>query len=351
MARLSSTFWNNKKVFLTGHTGFKGAWMTMMLHQLGAEVCGYSLSADADSLFQKQNVFHLCQHHEGDIRDQARLEKVIFQFSPEIVIHMAAQSLVLEGYQSPIETFDVNVMGTGKVIQAAAKSPSCRLILNVTSDKCYLHSNTTKTFRENDHLGGEDPYSASKACAEIIGHSFHESFLREKKIKYASVRSGNVVGPGDHAKNRLVPDFFRALAKNLDLEIRNPKHVRPWMYVLDSVSAYLLFIEKLAAGMTSDESLNFGPGSDCNKSVSEVIDQLTICLSKLERQVPQIKIQQASLKESPFLSLDSERAQRALSWAPLFNFEKLVEDTVQGQLALLNGSFDSFAKKNISQFV
>ncbi len=274
-------FWKGKRVLVTGHTGFKGGWLSLWLQKMGADACGYSLCAPTDpSLFAVARVADGMRSIEGDVRDLDHLKRVFAEFRPEIVFHLAAQSLVRQSYLDPIETYSTNVMGTVNVLEAVRQVGGVRVVVNVTSDKCYENREWCWPYRENEAMGGYDPYSSSKGCAELVTAAlrnsfFHPSNFSEHGVAVASARAGNVIGGGDWAKDRLVPDIMRAFMSREVVVVRNPNSVRPWQHVLDPLSGYLLLAEKLwTSGAEFAEAWNFGPVQDDAKPVSWIVGQL-----------------------------------------------------------------------------
>jgi CDP-glucose 4,6-dehydratase len=268
-------FWKGKKVFLTGHTGFKGSWLSILLNLLGAKVVGYSLKP-----FTKPNLFDLAKLERlihvsiiGDIRDYDKLKKCINKFSPDFIVHMAAQPLVRESYKSAKYTYEVNTLGTVNILNILNELSYVKSALIITTDKVYFNNNKKIYFKENDILGGLDPYSSSKSCAELAVNSYNHSFFKKKNIYVATARAGNVIGGGDFSKNRIVPDYFRSLLKNKKLILRSPNSIRPWQHVLDPLNGYLLLLMKLYKKQKSaNSSFNFGPKKLSNQSVSNVIN-------------------------------------------------------------------------------
>jgi len=261
----SESFWRDRRVLITGHTGFKGAWLGLWLHVLGAKTAGFSLESPTDpSLFEVAGVAGRLDgaraDARGDVRDLAALRRAFGEHRPEIVVHMAAQSLVRRSYQEPVETFSTNVMGTVNVLEAARESAGVRAVLVVTSDKCYRNVNLRRGYRESDPMGGHDPYSSSKGCAELVTAAYRDSFFTGSAPAVASARSGNVIGGGDFSEDRLLPDMARAFHAGQTLRIRNPDAVRPWQHVLDPLQGYLLLLEKLYLhGQAFAGGWNFGP--------------------------------------------------------------------------------------------
>ncbi|AHB47812.1 CDP-glucose 4,6-dehydratase [Hyphomicrobium nitrativorans NL23] len=311
-----TAFWRGRRVLVTGHTGFKGAWLCLWLEKLGAEVSAVALAPDTSpSLYHLLAPWKNRQHRIQDIRSLAQLRETFAATDPEIVIHMAAQALVRPSYDDPVETFATNVMGTVNVLEAAKPCPAVRVILVVTSDKIYANDGRGRPFGEADPLGGNDPYSASKACAELVCHSYRASFFRGSHVRLATARAGNVIGGGDWSKDRLVPDFMRACEAGEPIALRYPNAVRPWQHVLEPLGGYLMFAEALAK--TSDDSLppalNFGPGDQSSATVSDIANALGKADGDGEhwRQAPG-----AHAGEAAVLKLDSALATRTLGWRP-----------------------------------
>src|SRR5262249_28489186 len=273
--------YGGRRVLVTGHTGFKGSWLTLWLESLGAEVAGYALPPEGErSLFDQADVESRCRHVEGDVRDLASLTRVTEQFRPEFVFHLAAQSLVRRGYRLPVATFETNVLGTANVLEAVRTAASPCSVVVVTSDKCYENDGRRGPYAETDRLGGHDPYSASKAAAEIVAAGYRASFfppdrLAEHRIAVATARSGNVIGGGDWAEDRIVPDAIRALEGGVAVGGRNPSSVRPWQHVLDPLSGSLFLGARLSNGEADFcEAWNFGPDSGNSRTVREVVEQV-----------------------------------------------------------------------------
>lgn len=324
--------YKDKKVLITGNTGFKGSWLALWLLNLGARVVGYSLDLPTDP-----------NHHEilnldfktisGDVRNLEKLRKAIESFKPDIVFHMAAQSLVRKSYESPVETFETNVIGTVNLFEACRRIESVRAIVNVTSDKCYKNREWVWGYRENDPVGGHDPYSASKGCAEIVTESYRKSFFPLDNYKkthqtiVASVRAGNVIGGGDWGDDRLVPDIIRAASQNKKVYIRNPHATRPWQHVLEPLSGYLLLGQKLLEGDRKfSGAWNFGPGDDGNRKVLSVIRELQKHWSNIDYK---IKADQKNPHEANLLKLDCSKAYAKLKWKPAWDSSNTFVMTAQ----------------------
>lgn len=326
-------FWNGKKVFLTGHTGFKGAWLSLWLHDMGAEVTGYSLAPPTEpSLFDEAAVGSLLrQSHNSDIRDLSALTLAMKEASPEIVIHMAAQSLVRKSYKSPVETYEVNVMGTVNVMEAVRQCGSVRAVINVTSDKCYENREWHWGYREGEPLGGHDPYSNSKGCSELVTSAYRESFFSDTAsgghgVALASARAGNVIGGGDWAEDRLLPDCLRAVLADRPIEIRNPGAIRPWQHVLEPLSGYLVLAQRLfESGAEYASAWNFGPDSASEKTVGYIVEKV---ISLLEYKGYQRQPGDHP-HEAGYLKLDSSRARALLGWRPRWDLDTAIQKIIE----------------------
>lgn len=324
---IDAAFWRGRRVFLTGHTGFKGAWLSAMLSHLGAETTGFSLDPPTrPALFDDAGLAAGLRDLRGDIRDATALAEAMRAASPEIVLHMAAQSLVKEGYAQPLATYAANVMGTAHVLDAARACANVRAIVVVTTDKCYENRERGAAFRESDALGGHDPYSSSKACAELVAASWRASFLAERGIGVASARAGNVIGGGDHARDRIVPDAMRAFAAGEDLLVRSPRAVRPWQHVLEPLTGYLMLAERCAAEPSRFSSaFNFGPGEDHERCVEDLLDRV---IARWGGGARWIRDPRAHPHEAGLLRLDAAKARDALGWSCRLDFNETIAWTV-----------------------
>lgn len=325
-------FWKGKKVLITGHTGFKGSWLSLWLQLLHAELVGFSLPpATKPNLFTLARVADNMTSIIGDVRDFDSLRNVISTFSPEIIIHMAAQSIVRYSYQEPLETYMTNTMGTLHLLEAVRIVGCVRVLLNVTSDKCYENKEQNIAFKEEDQLGGFDPYSNSKACSELITSAYRNSFFNssEGAIGIASARAGNVIGGGDWALDRLVPDIINACINRQSVLIRSPHAVRPWQHVLNSLSGYLLLAQCLyESPETYVGAWNFGPNEDDARSVDWLANHIIdLWGSDASRQVD-IKNRPVALHEANFLRLDSSKAKQKLGWQPRWSLSEGLRQTV-----------------------
>ncbi|MHB8373454.1 MAG: CDP-glucose 4,6-dehydratase [Vulcanimicrobiaceae bacterium] len=314
---LDPAFWRGCRVFVTGHTGFKGAWLSFWLRELGAVVCGYSLAPETSpNLFSLLRLSESMDSRLGDVRQADLLADAIAEFEPLVIVHLAAQALVRRGYADPLHTFATNAMGTAGVLQAARSCASVRSIVVITSDKCYANETAVGSpFNEDDPLGGYDPYSASKACAEIITAAYRRSYFSQSTVVVASARAGNVIGGGDWSQDRLIPDVVRSVHAGLSVELRNPDAIRPWQHVFESLWGYLLLAQRGAAGDRSVAGAwNFGPDHGQSCSVSEVVELFGRALETTTGWYP-VALRDA-LHEAPALLLDASKAQRALGWKP-----------------------------------
>ncbi len=329
-------FWHNKRVFLTGHTGFKGSWLALWLQSMGANVTGYALSPPTEpNLFTVTNVEQgLVNNIIGDIRNADQLKLAMQAAQPDIVLHLAAQALVRYSYAQPIETYSVNVMGTVHVLEAVRATPSVKAVVNVTTDKCYENREWHWGYRENEALGGFDPYSSSKGCAELVTAAYRQSFLHEAGVALASARAGNVIGGGDWANDRLLPDFLRAIDTNESLTIRSPESTRPWQHVLEPLSGYLCLAERLFTdGADFAEAWNFGPLDEDAHSVRWIVEQLATLRPDLNWQcelAPQAH-------EAHYLKLDSSKAGRRLQWQPRWRLATALQKTLAWHEAWRDG--------------
>ena len=321
-------FWAGRKILVTGHTGFKGSWLLVLLNVLGARVTGVALAPDTmPSMFDLIGGASLCDHHISDIGDAAAIEAVFAQARPEIVLHLAAQPLVRASYADPLGTYRTNVMGTAHVLEACRKTTSVRAIISVTTDKCYLNGGRSEGYREDASLGGHDPYSNSKACAELVSACWRSSFFADRGIGVATARAGNVIGGGDWSADRLVPDAIRAFSAGRALEIRNPHAVRPWQHVLEPLTGYLLLTEALAANPVSfGQGWNFGPAAADMASVSQVIGLLAAHWGITPEWTMQLG---QHPHEAAMLTLDSSAAAEALGWRPRLSLDGALALTVR----------------------
>lgn len=332
---LDVNFWKSKRVFLTGHTGFKGSWMVKLLNMLGAKIYGYALAPNTTpNMFTELNLEELCETNTiADIRDIQTLKKCIFDAEPDILIHMAAQPIVSVGYVEPAETFDVNVMGTVNFLEACRQLDNATVLV-ISSDKCYRNNESGYAFKESDPLGGADPYSASKAGTEIVVQSWLKSFFdgTQNNVLVSSARAGNVIGGGDWSVNRLIPDAARAFAASDPVIIRSPDAVRPWQHVIEPVVGYLRLIEKLSSNRGFSRAWNFGPDTKTGDTVGAVIDLAVQEWRKQEETLGGTatasfeleKTENVLFSESKLLSLDCSDAFEKLNWNPILTTEGAV---------------------------
>jgi CDP-glucose 4,6-dehydratase len=316
---IDQAFWKGKRVFLTGHTGFKGSWLCLWLNQLGSLVKGYSLEPPTSpSLYEAAKIDSIVNSQIGDIRNQDLLHKSMVSFKPDILIHMAAQPLVRLSYDEPVETYEVNVIGTVKVLEVARHCSNLKAIINITTDKCYENVGLDKSYSENDPMGGFDPYSSSKGCAELVTSSFRRSFLNDSGIGIASVRAGNVIGGGDWANDRLIPDILRSFELNKSVIVRNPNATRPWQHVLEPLSGYLLLAQKLCDDhKTYSEGWNFGPNEKDIRPVNWILDKMISYWPNASWSLEN----EANPHEASFLKLNISKASELLGWTPTWDLE------------------------------
>ena len=321
------SFWRGKHVLVTGHTGFKGSWLSLWLKKLGAEVCGYSLEPEASpNLFESLGLDALVDSRIGDIRDLESLEQTLRSFQPEIIFHLAAQSLVRRSYREPVDTYTTNVIGTINVLEAARRTESAKAIVVITTDKVYENEERDFGYCETDHLGGFDPYSNSKACAEMAISSYRHSFFSDGKALIASARAGNVIGGGDWSEDRLLPDVFRSLIFGEELVIRNPNSVRPWQHTLEPLSGYMLLAEKLFDGKSEFATAwNFGPDDDASTPVKLVLEEI----GKNWDGDVEWKISNSNHPhETHILKLDSSKARAELGWNSILTLPESLMMTI-----------------------
>jgi CDP-glucose 4,6-dehydratase len=325
---MNSSFWKNKKVLLTGHTGFKGSWLSLWLKRLNVDLIGFSNSVPTKpSLFELAGIEETITSITGDISDPSQISDVVKKYNPDIIIHMAAQSLVLKSYDYPLETFSTNTMGTVNLLDAIRKVDTPKVVLNVTSDKCYENKELGLKFKEDDPMGGLDPYSSSKGCAELVTSAFRNSFFNiddfdRHHVAIASVRAGNVIGGGDWAEDRLIPDIFKNILVNKPIKIRNPGSIRPWQFILDALYGYLLLIEKLwDDGIKYSGAWNFGSIED-----ARTVSWITKKLSELWDVNIDWEFEKKDHKhEAKYLELDCSKSSRMLDWKPKMDLSMTLE--------------------------
>jgi len=339
---VDKSFWVGKVVLLTGHTGFKGSWLSLWLQSMGANVIGYALPPPTNpSLFISANVANDMTSIAGDMRDFPALLSVVEKYQPEIIIHMAAQSLVRHSYANPVETYSTNVMGTVHLLEAARQADSVRAIINVTSDKCYENREWIWGYRENEAMGGYDPYSNSKGCAELVAAAYRNSYFNpasfaDHGVGLASARAGNVIGGGDWAEDRLIPDIMRAITQNKPASIRNPHAIRPWQHVLEPLSGYLMLAEKLwKNGAAFGEAWNFGPNDEDAKPVQWIVEQLT---KSWGEGASWVLDGGDHPHEAHYLKLDCSKAKARLDWQPRWHLDETLNKIVDWQKNYLLGA-------------
>jgi len=326
-----------KRVLITGHTGFTGSWLGLWLCELGVEVVGYALPPETNSLFNRLGLANLIHHIEGDVRDLERLQDLFKEFQPEALFHLAAQALVRFSYKEPKLTFDTNVGGSVNVLEASRHSEALRTIIFITSDKCYRNREWIWGYRENDELGGNDPYSASKAAAEMVFQAYvHSFFQKRRNLGVASVRAGNILGGGDWAEDRLVPDIIKALIEDRPIILRNPDATRPWQHVLEPLGGYLVLAARLHKNPQAfSGSWNFGPSGEGIRTVGDLAEKIVTLWGKgtirVERQAD-------APYEAGLLHLCCDKARRYLAWSPKWDFARTLQETVSWYKGVESGA-------------
>ena len=318
-------FFKNKKVIITGHTGFKGSWLTLCLSLLGANILGISKGYSTNpSHFKDLNINSSIKHRKLDITNLNKLKKIFIKYQPDYVFHLAAQAIVSKSYDDPIATFNVNTIGTLNVLECLRNVKKCKAVI-ITSDKSYKNLEIDRGYFETDILGGDDPYSGSKGAAELIINSYIKSFFKDKKVNLAIARAGNVIGGGDWSKDRIIPDCFKSWHKNKRINIRNPKSTRPWQHVLDVLRGYIILAIKLNNPKLHGEVFNFGPKNNQNKNVLELVKEIKRNWSNAKWKINQNS--KLKNKESNLLKLNSNKAKKYLNWTPILNFKESVNLT------------------------
>lgn len=344
-------FYKNKKVLITGHTGFKGTWLCKILVEVGADVIGYSLEPPTTpSLFEITKMENKIKSIIGDIRDLKHLQEVFEEYKPEIVIHMAAQPIVRTSYENPVYTYETNVMGTVNVLECIRNSKSVKSFLNVTTDKVYKNKEWEWGYREDEYLDGYDPYSNSKSCSELVTHSYKNSFFNDNRIKISTARAGNVIGGGDFAKDRIIPDCVRAAIKGDKIIVRNPNSIRPYQHVLEPLFAYLMIAQKQYDDAEYVGYYNIGP-DECNCITTGKIAAL-FCKHWGENLTWEDISQKNAPHEATFLKLDCSKLKSRFNWKPTWGIEKSIEKTVEFSKAYKNDeNIEKIMEKQISEFI
>lgn len=352
---INPDFWKGKKVLITGHSGFKGSWLSLWLTDMGAQVFGYSLAPETSpSLFELTSLEKKINSRIGDIRDLPALKKTILEAEPEIVFHLAAQPIVLRSYRNPLETYSVNVTGTVNLLEAVRHSRSVRTVLNVTTDKVYENKEWDWSYRENDSLGGFDPYSNSKACSELVTASYRSTYFPKTKlgeshqVRIHTARAGNVIGGGDWAEGRLIPDIIRCHTNKSELEIRYPKAIRPWQHVLESLAGYLKLAQySYSAENDYLESWNFGPGTDELVRVEDILN----FISTIPELHLKYRIEAGEFHEALNLRLDNSRALEFLDWKSRWNARQAIKLTLDWYQQYLSGEDPyKLCRKHIKEY-
>lgn len=351
--KFDANFYKNKRILITGHTGFKGSWMCKLLSMTGADVTGYALEA-----LMTPSMFELCRLSEGmnsvvgDIRDLAHLQRVFDEVQPEIVIHMAAQPLVRESYQNPVYTYETNVMGTVNVLECVRYSKSVKSFVNVTTDKVYLNKEWEWGYRENEELNGYDPYSNSKSCSELVTSSYVKSFFQDKDIAITTCRAGNVIGGGDFAADRIVPDCIRAVEEGRSIAVRNPFSTRPYQHVLEPVAAYLMIAQEQYRNRELAGSYNVGPNeTDCWTSGNLVDLFCREWKAQTGDDITWVNQYDGGPHEANFLKLDCSKIKRVFGWSPIWNVEEAMTKIVEWSVCYLNhGDVITCMEKQIKEF-
>lgn len=343
--------YKNKKIFITGHTGFKGTWLTLILKSLGADICGYSLeNNESPNLFEIVGIKDSIVNIYGDLRNEKFLEEVVTEFNPDIIFHLAAQPLVRLSYKNPKLTYETNVIGTLNLYEAARKCKNLKGIVSITTDKCYENKELDYGYKEEDPMGGYDPYSSSKGCVELLSSSYRRSFFESQGVLLATCRAGNVIGGGDFAEDRLIPDFVRAVVEDKTMIIRNPLAVRPWQHVLEPLTGYLMLGIKLLEGKKEfGEAWNFGPDENENLSVGSILDNCIKVWGKGSYALDKNE----NPHEAMTLKLDISKAKKYLNWKPKYSVTKAIEETIIWYKELYSGKMDmkKFTINQVEEYI
>lgn len=349
---VNRNFWKDKKIFITGHTGFKGSYLSLWLYKMGANITGYALAPITNpSLYKLLNIQNKTNSIIGDINDFPNFKTAIHKAQPEIIFHLAAQPLVRESYINPVLTYQTNVMGTAHLLEIVRTIPSVRIVINITTDKCYENKEIPNySYKEEDAMGGYDPYSSSKACSELVTAAYRQSFFNpvdygsKHQVSLATARAGNVIGGGDFSQDRLLPDVFKAIIKNQEVYIRNPTAVRPWQYVLEPLSGYLMLAEEMwLEPKKFCKAYNFGPNKEDIISVKEIVNKIGYDKIKLDT-TPQPH-------EAKYLQLDITKAKRELSWQPKLSIDNALKFTTEWYLVYKNGQdTEEFTLKQLNNW-
>ena len=351
---MTPEFWKNKNIALTGHTGFKGSWLSLWLKSLEANLTGYALPPSNPSLFRLANVADGMRSIEGDIRNLNHVKTFLQENSPEIVIHMAAQALVVRSHKNPHETYTTNVLGTLNILEAVRQTSSVKVLIVVTSDKCYQNKEWVWGYRESDALGGDDPYSSSKACAELITSAYRHSYFKKpqfpfKDVSLATARAGNVIGGGDWAKDRLIPDIMESLLNNKQLAVRNATSIRPWQFVMEPLCGYLALVEKLwNDGTKYAENWNFGPKDDEYQPVCWIVERLGVLWGT---KVGWEEIPKSYPHETNYLRLDCSKSNQKLNWSPKLDINTTLKWVVAWYKSYSNNEdMEEITKNQIKEY-
>ena len=341
------SFFKNKKIFITGHTGFKGAWLCKILTGLGADITGYALAPEELSLYKISGVGNSIKNIYADIRDLEKLKKSVRDANPDIIIHMAAQPLVRDSYKDPAYTYETNIMGTVNILEALRECKTTISFLNVTTDKVYKNEECGRRYKETDELNGRDPYSNSKSCSELVTESYKQSFFEGSDTAVSTARSGNVIGGGDFASDRIIPDCVRAVCNKNPLIIRNPGSIRPYQHVLEALSGYLLIVKKQFENKKYEGSYNIGPEIGCCVKTSELAGLFLSHFDNAEMETRN----NAEPHEACFLHLDNSKMKRTFGWKPEIHIKKAVEMTAEWTKAYLDGKeFNKIMDRQIKEY-